>query len=438
MQTSLDSLSTVSVNSNDESTRGETVQETARSNVSAPRDSSSNAAAEARVFTSSRERLLGALGARLDRSRLVRRARTRLVPWLDRASTRLDADLPWAEAALRSLDATLSLKQVRARVLAVREETHDVKTFVLRPNARFGSFRPGSYVTLDLTIDGRRVQRSYSMSSAPSPDGSFAITVKRVADGLVSNWLADHLKPGDVLTISVPRGQFVLPEVLPERLLLISAGSGITPVMSMLRALLGAGAPSDITFLHFARSPRDLIFRDELTHLARVHPRLKLAFCVEEADDAWEGARGRFSLPLLEEVEPGFRTIDTYLCGPSGFMQAVMQGLERAEADLERLRYERFDASFDAAQFLSHVQVVRFLRSGAERLANQPRTILEEAEALGIAVETGCRAGNCGTCACTKRRGVVIDVTTGRESGPGEELIYPCISVARGTVEVDL
>jgi ferredoxin len=165
---------------------------------------------------------------------------------------------------------------------------------------------------------------------------------------------------------------------------------------------------------------------------------VQLHFCVEEADATWEGARGRFSEDLLSTACPSFRDIATYLCGPAGFMKQVMQTLEQSGTDLSKLRYERFGVEFDATEVLPDAQLVRFVRSGTECLASRPRSILDEAERLGIAVQSGCRAGNCGTCACRKIRGVVVDVTTGRESGPGDETIFPCISVPRGTVEIEL
>lgn len=366
------------------------------------------------------------------------RAVRRGVPLLDRASARIEVDLPLLEAALGKLDGTLSLRSIRARVVAVRDETHDVKTFVLRPNARFPPYRAGSFVTLQLPIDGRVLQRSYSLSSAPSESGSIAFTVKRVPGGRVSNWISDHVRAGHVLSLSAPAGQFVLPRELPPKLVMISAGSGITPVMSMLRQLLAERAATQVVFLHFARTPRDLIFHDELVRLANGAPNVQLRFCVEQADESWTGARGRFSLALLASVAPGFRELPIYLCGPSGFMQGVTQALAQADADLSKLRYERFNADFDVSQFLGGSQLVRFVRSQTESISSRPRTILEEAESLGVPVESGCRAGNCGTCRCLKRSGVVVDAITGRASSSGEEFIYPCISIARGTVEVDL
>jgi ferredoxin-NADP reductase len=373
------------------------------------------------------------------RAAVLRRA----VPMLDRASARLTRDVPLVEAALARLDPILSLRVVRARVVAVHDETHDTKTYWLRPNARFGSYRPGSYVTLRLVIDGQPVSRTYSLSSAPRSDGLIAITVKRVSGGRVSNWLADTLRPGAVLELSAPEGRFVLPAELPPKLLMLSAGSGITPLMSSLRKLVVDRSPCQVVFMHFARSPRDIIFRDELERIADSCPNVKLVFCVEstganqgEAD--WPGAQGRFCASLLEEAAPDFRELDTYLCGPSAFMRAVMQTLERSEADLSKLRYERFNVEFDASMFLEHASLLRFVRSGTESLSNRPRTILEEAESAGVRVTSGCRAGNCGTCRCRKTSGIVVDINTGRASHAGEQFIYPCISVARGTVELDL
>ncbi len=365
------------------------------------------------------------------------RVRSLAAAQVDRATRHLTVDVPVLEGALRRLDATLSLRSIRARVVEVIDETHDVKTYVLRPNARFKSFQAGSFVNVYLRIDGKPVQRSYSISSSPSRDGLFSITVKRVEGGLVSNWLADHVRPGFVLRISAPSGQFVLPQERPAELLMLSAGSGITPVMSMLRQLMTED-DRPITFVHFARSPRDLIFHQELTRIASYAPHVKLVFCVEQGDDSWQGPVGRFTAELLSEVAPHYRELDTFMCGPSGFMKAVTKTLQETGAELSRLRYENFGVEFDASAFIGHGQLVRFKKSGGESLSSQPRTILDEAERLGINVEWGCRAGNCGTCRCKKMSGVVTDITTGSESGAGEEFILPCVSIPRGAVEVEL
>jgi ferredoxin-NADP reductase len=370
--------------------------------------------------------------------KIARRLARRALPLLHRVTSSVTADVPLLEASLAKLDPTLSLRHILARVVAVRPETHDVNTYVLRPNGRFSAFRAGSYVTLHLTIDGKQVDRNYSLSSAPGDDGLVSITVKRVPGGLVSNYLADTVREGSVLSLSAPTGKFVLPERVPDKLLLISAGSGITPVMSMLRTLLATKADTQISFVHFARSPHDVIFRDELTRIATRHDNVKLTLCVERADDSWDGAVGLFTPCLLEQVEPAFRTMETYLCGPGGFMKAVMQTLEGRQADLAKLHYERFSLDFDVSAFLEQSQLVRFIKTGVESLSTGPLTILDQAEKHGVRLESSCRMGVCGTCRTTKLKGVVVDVTTGAVSGAGEELIYPCISVARGAVEMAL
>ena len=358
--------------------------------------------------------------------------------WLDRASSRVSADLPVLEAALARLDSTLSLRRILARVVEIRAETHDVNTYVLKPNARFGTYRPGAYVTVHLVVDGRAVERAYSLSSPPGDDGLVSITVKRVPGGIASNHLADTLSKGDVWELSAPAGQFVLGGEPKAPVLMVSAGSGITPVMSMLRHLVRRGSDAEITFLHFARTPKDVIFGRELAAIAERAAGVKVVLCVEEADESWTGHRGRFTRTLLEAVLPDFVNADTYLCGPSGFMRAVMQTFESAGADLSKLRYERFNSEFDASAFLEHSRVIRFTRSGVESLSNRPLTVLQEAEARGVRVATGCRAGTCGTCRCKKRKGVVLNTATGALSGDGEEMIAPCVSIAQGMVEVDL
>jgi ferredoxin-NADP reductase len=353
-------------------------------------------------------------------------------------SSRVTANVPVLEAALGRLDPTLSLRRILARVVEIREETHDVKTFVLRPNARFGAFRPGAYVTVHVEVEGRPVERAYSLSSPPGDDGLITITVKRVPGGVVSNHLADVVSKGDVLELGAPAGQFLLGGETATPVLMISAGSGVTPVMSMLRHLVRRGSKTPITFLHFARTPGDVIFGRELAAIAERAPHVKVVLCVEEADESWTGHRGRFTRSLLESALADFANAETYLCGPSGFMRAVIQTLERAGSDLSKLRYERFNSEFDASAFLEHARVIRFTRSGVESLSNRPLTVLQEAEARGVRVETGCRAGTCGTCRCKKRKGVVLNTATGALSGDGEEMINACVSVPKGAVEVDL
>ncbi len=360
------------------------------------------------------------------------------LPLLDWATSRLSVDSARLEKLVTRVEPTLSLRNVRARVVGIHLETHDTKTYVLKPNGRFRGFRPGAFLSLRVVIDGEPVVRSYSISSGPASSGLVAITVKRVDGGAVSNWLFENLAVGDVVEIGQAQGQFVLPEVVPARILMISAGSGVTPVMAMLRHVTQLAARPRTTFLHFARSPKDVIFGDETAQIAARSSSVDVTVCVENADSSWTGPRGRFSADLLEEVAPDFREIPIYLCGPAPFMAAVIKALEEAGCDLAHLRYEQFTAGVDVSRLLTTSSLLRFTRSGVETVVSKQRTILEEAEARGLRPEHGCRMGVCGSCRCTKNSGIVIDVTTGLESGEGAESIRPCISIAKGTVSVDL
>ena len=368
----------------------------------------------------------------------VARAGRRALPLIDWVTSRVSLDSRRLERLVHAVEPTLSLRDVRARVVAIRLETHDTKTYVLKPNGRFRGFEPGAYLSLRIVVDGEPVVRSYSISSSSSTEGLVAITVKRVDGGIVSNWLFHRLAVGDVVEIGQARGSFLLPKDVPPRILMISAGSGITPVMAMLRHVTSLGAQPKTAFLHFARAPEDIIFRDELAQVAARCPSVGVTICVERAGADWMGPRGRFTAALLEEAAPDFREIPIYLCGPAPFMAEVIKALEATGCDLANLRYEQFTSGADVSAFLATSSLVRFTRSGVETVVSRPRTLLEVAEARGLRPEHGCRMGVCGSCRCEKVRGVVIDITTGRESGDGAESIRPCVSVAKGNVDLDL
>jgi ferredoxin-NADP reductase len=372
------------------------------------------------------------------RSRL-RPAWGRVVSLLDRAAAQITVDNERLDRWAQALDPMISTRVIRARVVAIIDEARDTKSFVLRPNARFSrAFRPGSFVVLRLDVDGRPVTRSYSISSADIAAGLVTITVKRVEGGLASNWLCRRLRVGDVVEMGEAQGQFVLPKKLPESVLFLSAGSGITPVMAMLRHLTASPSTRRLAFLHWARSPDDLIFRAELESLAARHANLHVGLSVEDAGEGWTGASGRFTRAQLAAAVPDWKERPIFLCGPPLFMRAVIEALEADGFDLSRLFYERFGPDIDVSKFLHGASLVRFRRSGTEAVASTPTTILDVAEARGLSPVSGCRAGVCGTCRCKKLRGVVLDVSTGRESGPGEEMIHPCVSLPKGSVDVDL
>jgi stearoyl-CoA 9-desaturase NADPH oxidoreductase len=340
-----------------------------------------------------------------------------------------------AEFWLVRINPVRSLGEIRAEVVGVRPETRDVKTFELRPNAHWRGFSAGQHTEVEIEIDGARVRRVYSISSAPS-DPQLAITVKRVAGGRVSSWLHDHLRPGQVLGLGPATGRFVLPESPPARLLLLSGGSGVTPLRSILRDLSARGAFPDTTFVHYARGGDGIIFERELRELAARHPTLRIVFRLTG------GGKGRFCEEQLVELVPDFASRTTYLCGPAGLMDQVETMWRRAGAT-DRLVRESFGpppgASLpsDAAS-VSGACRIRLACSGRSLLARRGSNLLEALEGAGERPASGCRIGICQTCTCRKREGRVKNLLTGVISSAHDEEIQPCISAPYSDIELDL
>lgn len=339
----------------------------------------------------------------------------------------------WAQR----LDGRWSLRELRARVVAVEQETPDTKTFVLQPTAGWQGYRAGQHTTVEVEIDGVRVRRCYSLSSAPG-DKLLRITVKRAPEGRVSRWLHDHTQRGDWLHIAPAAGEFVLPDPLPPKLLLISGGSGITPLMSMLRDLDHRGAVGDLVFVHYARSHSDVIFHAALQALAARSSGLRLLLVLDD-DPAGQG--GFDELRLAARV-PDFAARATFLCGPPGMMARLERMWDAAGAS-HRLRRERFAAPTiavapPAGDDGPRQVTVQLAASGKRLVVANEGTLLEQLERAGEAPRHGCRIGICHTCKCTKRTGTVQNLLTGAVSSTPDEEIQLCISVPRSDLELGL
>ncbi len=322
---------------------------------------------------------------------------------------------------LGALDPAWSVRDLRARVLEVRDETHDVKTFVLRANRRWKGHRAGQFVGVDVEIDGVRVRRCYSIASAPA-GRTFSITVKRA--GRVSTWLHTNLKRGDVLRLAPPDGAFVLPSPAPDKLLLLSGGSGITPVMSILRDLANRGSATDVVFLHGARSEADVIFAAELATLARRHAWLRLVV-----------THVPLTADLLSALVPDYAARTTFMCGP----QPMMDGLAPAWSGIEdRLTLERYAAAV-VPPTTAHAKVrLTMATSETSFEIDNSESLLQQIEKAGHRPKSGCRMGICHSCVCRKKSGVIEDLTTGAVSGEPDEDIRICVSRARTDVTLSL
>lgn len=320
-----------------------------------------------------------------------------------------------------------AVESVRARVADVHRETDEVTTLTLRPTSAWRGFRAGQNVLLGVEVGGARRTRCFSISSAEDPTcDTFEITVRAHEEGLVSKYLAAQAAPGLVVHLEQAAGDFLLPDPLPDRLLMISGGSGVTPVMSMLRTLVAQGYDGHVTFLHYSQDPPRTIFREELEQLASregidltvVHTR--------------EGGQ-RFTEHQLAQIAPDFATTTSFACGPAG----LIEGVREAYAASDKLKVEFFKTSTIVADPANATGTVGFDRAG-RRAENTGATLLEQAEALGLQPEFGCRMGICFTCTSRKSEGTVRNVVTGAESSLPDEDIQICVSAAVGDCVVDL
>jgi stearoyl-CoA 9-desaturase NADPH oxidoreductase len=329
---------------------------------------------------------------------------------------------------LGQVNALWSIDRILARVIEVRTETADTRTFVLRTNRLWPGHRAGQHVVVEMEIDGVRRHRTFSIASAPGRSREIDITVRRQPHGRVTGWMHEQLRPGMVVGLSAPRGDFTLPETLPPRLLLIAAGSGITPIMAMLRDLQARGARPDIRLVQLSREPADAIFRNELEQLARGWPQLQLR--------TWYSRlQGRLDPRALDALVPDADQRSAWLCGPHVFMQAVLAHWQAQGRPAPQ--HESFGAPLRRAASGERV-AVRALKAERMFTASADLPLLQEAESAGLQPKSGCRIGICQTCKCVKRSGVVRNLLTGAVSAEPDEQIQLCISAPVSELSLEL
>lgn len=327
-----------------------------------------------------------------------------------------------------------SVREARATITAVRHQTADTVTLSLRPNAHWQGFVPGQFVALTVEVDGVRRTRCFSPANA-ADQRHIELTIKAQADGLVTRYLCEHARAGTVVGLGSAQGEFRLSGSPAAHTLLISGGSGITPVMAMLRTLIARGHDGRIDFLHYARRADELLYAEELARIERRHGNVRV-LRVYTGSDQSGAASGRFTESQLASLVPDFAGADSYLCGPPGLMASV-EAVWRAHGAVSRLSSERFVPATTSTADERAGGELRFARS--ERLAdNDGRSILEQAEAAGLNPAHGCRMGICSTCVCRKTAGTVRNTLTGALSGEADEDIRICVSAPVGTVTVDL
>lgn len=317
------------------------------------------------------------------------------------------------EDYLSLVDPLWSTTELRGRVVAVHRETARATTLVIRPGRAWTGHRAGQYVRVGVDVDGVRHWRTYSLSGAEGGE-NITITVQAVADGLVSRHLVDATPVGSIVRLEPAAGDFVLPSPVPEKLLMITAGSGITPVMSMLRTL---GDHPDVVVLHSAPTADEVIFADELRARGAVvrHTR----------------EQGRLDLAELDDRCPDWREREAYVCGPAGLLDAATA---HWAGHLDRLHLERFTPP--ARSTGGEGGTVCF--GDREVDVDGDASLLEAGEDAGVLLPSGCRMGICFSCVLPLRDGQVRDLRTGEIHGEPGDLVQTCISGASGTARLDL
>ena len=322
-----------------------------------------------------------------------------------------------------------SARELRGRVVEVRRETEDSATLVIKPGWGFSfGYQPGQYIGIGVLVDGRWRWRSYSLTS-PAVTGSrtITITVKAMPEGFLSTHLVGGVAPGAVVRLAAPQGNFVMPDPAPAKVLFITGGSGITPVMSMLRTLARRRQITDVVHLHSAPTESDVMFAAELADLQRSYDGYQVRLRSTRT-------QGRLDLVRLDDEVPDWRERETWSCGPEGILNTA-EKVWSAAGIAERLHLERFAASKAAV----HGQggTVEFARSGKTITADAATPLMDAGEQVGVRMPFGCRMGICQSCVVGLLDGYVRDLRTGAEREPGSR-VQTCISAASGDCVLDV
>ena len=329
-----------------------------------------------------------------------------------------------------------STRELRGRIERVERESTTAVTVSIKPGWEWDGHQPGQYLRLGIEVDGVHHWRAYSLTSDPERrDGWIAITPKLVESGKVSPYLFRRVRPGTIVRLGGVEGTFVLPDPLPPRLLFISAGSGITPIMSMLRSLARRGQLDDVTHLHCARRVEEVIFARELRELADRHRGYRLNVRLT-------GAQGRLVPAQLEHLCPDWHEREALVCGPTGLLQALSERWQQ-DGDPARMHIERFQPEGGTINNLAPGQrgaggTIDFCSSGLHASSDGEQPILVAGESVGAKLPYGCRMGICHSCVGRLRSGQVRDLRTGRVHGQRGELLRTCINAPEGTVEIEL
>ena len=331
---------------------------------------------------------------------------------------------------LRLINPLWTTRELRGRVEEVIPETEDAATLVIRPGWGWHyEHRPGQYVGIGVRVEGKFQWRSYSVSSPPQRKGrTISITVRAMPEGLLSSHLVKGLEPGTIVRLATPEGDFTLPDPPPARMLFLVGGSGVTPVMSMLRTLDRRGTMPDVVMHYSSPTPDRMIFRDELLALETKHDGLTL-------DQLHTDLDGMLKLADLDTICPDWRERETWACGPGPMLDAITEHYEEAGLE-EQLHLEWFSLELGGGG--GEGGKLTFRNSGKEIEVDGATTILEAGEEAGVGMPYGCRMGICHTCTLTLVSGTIRDLRNGDEFGQPNESVQTCVTAAVGDCTLDI
>jgi ferredoxin-NADP reductase len=322
-------------------------------------------------------------------------------------------------------------KELRGKVERVEPRGSEAASVLIRPSYEWPGHKPGQYVRLGLVIDGRYHWRAYSLTSDPLPeDGLISVTPKKVDSGVVSPYLVERIQPGELVRLGEIEGQFTLPDPLPAKMLFISAGSGITPIISMLRNLDRRDALTDVVVIHSDRTRDQVMFLSVLDELDSRHDGVRL-------DLRLTSERGRFTPDELDDACPDWREREAFCSGPGELLDALIEHWEH-DGDPDRLHFERFQPKIGSDTGAGAGGTVTFLDSDTTAECDGGTPILQAGEDAGLDLAFGCRIGICHTCVGTVKAGKVRDLRSGEVSEPNGGDIRICIHTAEGDVELEL
>jgi len=344
-------------------------------------------------------------------------------------------DPPTFDFWASKISPTLSWNRCLAKVVERRAEAKGSVTLVLKPNRHFKGFQPGQHLNVTVDVNGIRHTRSYSFTGIPRNDRLISITIKHIDGGKVSTTLCRQIQVGDVLELSPAFGDMTLPKSPTSPVLLLAAGSGITPLMSLIRALTQQPLNQTVTLLYWARTRAELCFLQELEALAKRDTRFIPCFVLTREPKLLPGElTGRPSEAMFAEIINDLDAQQVYACGPGGFVNNVKELLEG------RVKSFQAEAFTLPATDVGDVGVVQVHLKASGRTLTLPagESLLTALEAQGVVPRSGCRMGICNTCSCIKTGGTTENMITGVLESEPTGALKICINRPRTDLTLEL